>query len=100
MDKCRSRYGHLLQKYGGIKAWMCADETHEYCNMISLVMMCRTKNGDKLLDGNGEELTSINDVVDAIAGIRTLNTKPKLLTIQAYIGKVFTSQFLSIRHFI
>ena len=79
---------------------MCADETHEYCNMFSLVVMCRTKNGDKLLDGNGEELTSIDDVVDDIADIRTLNTKPKLITIQAYIGKFSLSQFLSIRHFI
>ena len=65
---------------------MCVAETHQFCNMFSLVMMCRTCDGDKLLDSEGKELTCIDDMVDDIANTSSLNKKPKLITIQAYPG--------------
>ena len=74
---------------------MCADETHMFCNTFSLVMICHTKDIGQLLDHTGEELTTINGLVDDIAGISTLNEKPKFITIQAYAGKIFTLQFFS-----
>ena len=52
-------------------------------------MLCRVSDEGDLLDSNGEELTSISDVVDDIAGISTLNEKAKLITIQAYPGIIF-----------
>ena len=68
---------------------MFANETHAYCNMFSLVMVCRTNYKGDFLESNGQKLISINSMVDDIDGISTLNDKPKLITIQAYIGKIF-----------
>ena len=68
---------------------MHAKETHEFCNTFSLVMMCRVTDEGDLLDGNGKKLTSINNLVDDIVGISTLNEKAKLITIQAYPGMEF-----------
>ena len=75
-----------MQDFENIKSWMYAKETHEFCNAFSLVMICRVTDEGDLLDNNGKELTSINDVVDDIASISTLNEKAKLITIQAYPG--------------
>ena len=65
---------------------MCAAETHQFCNMFSLVIMCLISDGDKLLDCEGKELTCIDDIVDDITNISSLSKKPKLITIQAYPG--------------
>ena len=61
---------HILQKYQNIKSWMRADETHVFCNTFSLVMICRMKDIGDLMDHIGEELTSINGLVDDIADIQ------------------------------
>ena len=71
---------------------MCANATHKFSNMFSLVMMCRTKNGDKLLESNGMKLTSINELVKDITDISALKEKPKLSTVQAYVGKTVVQQ--------
>ena len=62
--------------------------------MFSMVMMCRTDDGDGFLGGNDDQLTSLEDLVDYITDISTLKEKPKLITIQVYTGKNF-----SITHF-
>ena len=68
---------------------MCADETPRICNMFSMVMMCRTDDGGRLLGGNDDQLTSLNDLADDINGISMLREKPKLITIQVYNGDIF-----------
>ena len=77
---------------------MCADESHKFCNTFSLTMMCRVSKEGDLLDHNEEELTSINNLVEDIAGIATLNEKAKVITIQAYPGIIF-SLFIVIDRF-
>ena len=74
---------------------MCADESHEFCNTFSLTMMCRVSKEGDLLDHNEEELTSINKLVEDIAGISSLNEKAKVITIQAYPGTIFPFSLLS-----
>ena len=61
-------------------------ETHTFCNAFALVMMCRTTGEGDLLGINGEELTSVDDIVKDFALIPTLNEKAKLITIQVYPG--------------
>ena len=58
-------------------------------------MMCRVSKEGDLLDHNEEELTSINNLVEDIAGISTLNEKAKVITIQAYPGTIFPFSLLS-----
>ena len=65
---------------------MCAKETHLYCNAFSLVMMCQVTGEGDLLDFYGEKLTSINDLVQDITNVSTLNKKPKLLMVEGYPG--------------
>ena len=52
-------------------------------------MMCRVSEDGDLLDSNGEELVSINELVDDVSDISTLNEKAKLITIQGYPGMEF-----------
>ena len=52
-------------------------------------MLCRVNEDGDLLDGNGDELTSIEDLVEDVTGISTLEEKAKVITIQAYSGIIF-----------
>ena len=56
-----------------------------------MVMLCGVSEDGDLLDGKGEELTSISDIVEDITGIATLNKKPKLIAIQGFPGIMFFS---------
>ena len=67
---------------------MCAKETHQFCNAFALVMMCKEGDNGILFGCQGEILTSIDELVKEISDVRTLEQKPKLFTIQAYLGKV------------
>ena len=72
---------------------MCAQETHQFCNAFVLVMICDGTDEDIFLDGNGGRLTSINDIIDDITGISTLNKKPKLVLIEEIAGINFSFYF-------
>ena len=69
-------FHYILQKYRDIKTWIRTDETHVYCNMFSMLMMCRMDDSGRLLGGNDDQLTSLNDLADDMTGISTLNEKP------------------------
>ena len=60
---------------------MTAAETHQYCNAFSLIFIGRgTEDGD-LIDFGGEKFHTIEELTDVIAGIPTLDGKPKLMLI-------------------
>ena len=77
----------LLQEMNRIQTWMRTNETHEYCNAFSLVLLCEGTDKGQLWDYKKKKISSIKKLTEEISGIVALHKKPKLILIQRCVGK-------------
>ena len=64
-----------------INKWMMSKETHQYCNVFSLIFIGRGTNDGDLLDCGGKKFHTVEELTDKLTGIPTLDGKPKLIVI-------------------
>ena len=69
-----------------IQAWMRANETHEYCNAFSLVVLCDGTDDGQLFTHNKKRFFSVKELIDEVSSIMALHKKPKVILVQRCAG--------------